>query len=419
MLSWAVSLLAQSPEVEDKAFEEVDRVLGSDPNVIVDDKMINELKYITQIMKESMRLYPPAPGVTKVAAEDDVLGPYQVKKGQRLLLSYVALHRNEQYWKDPLRFDPDRFSPENVAKQHPYAFTPFSMATRSCLGQAFSLTEAKIFLAKILQRFHIRLEPDADLSIVEKLTLRPSKLHISLHKRYLFILLLTWFRQHHFYQGINSSLKNSVPSKPAESKLDLNTLAMMPASPVRTDVPVVILYGTATQTTFEYAQMFAKLTGKMGLKVSGVFPLDNYADVKYWEGLKGAYVIIFTCTINGCPPDTAVEFDKWLKKTLSSKTTPLSGIHFSVFGFGSSDYPNYQTFPRKVDGALETLGAERVHERGEADTKQHMEDSYREWTAKLMETLRIELGLADDASIKATQEVPPSCYEVMDIILVF
>lgn len=137
--------MSQHPNVELKALEEVDRVLDSDINSPPTEKQIQQLKYIPQILKEALRLYPPAPAFGKVVENDGTrLGPYRVDKGTVLFNSVFALHRHPKYWKNPDTFDPENFSPENMVGRHPCSYLPFSTGPRACIGMQFALLEATV-----------------------------------------------------------------------------------------------------------------------------------------------------------------------------------------------------------------------------------------------------------------------------------
>lgn len=116
--------------------EELDQVFGdSDRPCTLEDA--GQLKYLECCIKESLRLYPPVPVIMRYIKEDTELGGYQIPAGVSISMNIFALHRNEEYFPDPLTFRPDRFLNEESIGRHPFAYIPFSAGPRNCIGIAF------------------------------------------------------------------------------------------------------------------------------------------------------------------------------------------------------------------------------------------------------------------------------------------
>ncbi|XP_064601494.1 cytochrome P450 4V2-like isoform X2 [Liolophura sinensis] len=171
--NWAVHLLGSHPGVQQKAQEEVDKIFGdSERPASMED--LKEMKYLECVIKEALRLYPSVPFFGRTLTEDVTIGGYEVPKGTTAVIITYALHRDEKYFPDPERFDPDRFSAENVIGRHPFAYIPFSAGMRNCVGQKFALMEEKVILSTILRKFSIKsTQKEADLKPVGELILRP------------------------------------------------------------------------------------------------------------------------------------------------------------------------------------------------------------------------------------------------------
>jgi cytochrome P450 len=152
LLSWAFYLLATHSNVMARAREEVDRVLGTETPTLAHT---NDLAYVDQVIKETLRLYPPIHLGSRIAADDIDHPAGVIPAGTRVLYSIYLTHRDPQYWPDPDRFDPDRFSPDQARLHSPYQFLPFGGGSRNCIGRAFAQVEAKIVLARILQKFDL------------------------------------------------------------------------------------------------------------------------------------------------------------------------------------------------------------------------------------------------------------------------
>jgi len=105
-----------------------------------------------------------------------ILGNYTLPKGETIVLAIILAHRNPKVWPDPLKFDPDRFLPENSKHRNPYAYIPFSAGPRNCIGQKFALLEEKIILTAILRRWRVKSVKMFDMiKYGFSITLRPSE----------------------------------------------------------------------------------------------------------------------------------------------------------------------------------------------------------------------------------------------------
>lgn len=154
LLSWVLYLLSEHPQVMNAVQQEVDQVLlGEEPDV----DSIGRMHYLEQVIKETLRLYPPIHAANRVADSNTSLHGCPVDKGQRVMFSYYLTHRDAKTWEDPEHFDPDRFARDSSRKHVPLSYLPFGGGPRNCIGAAFAQSEAKIILARILQR--IALEP--------------------------------------------------------------------------------------------------------------------------------------------------------------------------------------------------------------------------------------------------------------------
>lgn len=131
------------------------------------------LPFALQVLKESMRLYPPAYGLARSAVRDTAIGGFPIKEGELVFMAQWLLHRDPRYFKDPLRFDPDRFLPEREALIPKYAYFPFSGGRRVCIGNHFALTEGQIILDTLAKRFSMELVSRRAMKFKPLITLRP------------------------------------------------------------------------------------------------------------------------------------------------------------------------------------------------------------------------------------------------------
>ena len=119
-------------------------------------------------------MFPPVPIYIRTASEDQILNGKCIPKGAALKVFVYMIHRDEKYFPDPERFDPDRFLPENSANRHPFAYVPFSAGKRNCIGQRFAMMEEKVMIANILRKFEIKaLKPTKEIVQLPELILKP------------------------------------------------------------------------------------------------------------------------------------------------------------------------------------------------------------------------------------------------------
>lgn len=152
LLSWTFCLLTAHPDVMARVREEVDRVLGAQSPTLAH---VAQLDYTEQVIKETLRLYPPIHLGSRTAIEDVEYQGYVIPAGTRVLYSIYLTHHDKREWPDPDRFDPDRFLPERVRGLSPYTYLPFGGGPRNCMGMAFAQVEAKVVLARVLQRYDL------------------------------------------------------------------------------------------------------------------------------------------------------------------------------------------------------------------------------------------------------------------------
>ncbi len=171
-LSWTFYLLATHPEIREKLQAETDQVLaGSDASF--DD--LGELKYTEMVIKESMRILPPVWTLNMRNAQlDTEINGLRFPKGKRVWLSPYGLHHSPQYFSNPSRFDPERFSEENEKSIPRHAYSPFGLGPRTCIGNSFAMMEAKLILATIIQRFDVELGTDDPFAPQPQITLSNS-----------------------------------------------------------------------------------------------------------------------------------------------------------------------------------------------------------------------------------------------------
>jgi cytochrome P450 len=171
-MTWTWYLLSQHPVEEAKLHSELQSVLGGRaPN----SGDLSKLAYTRMVIEESMRLYPPVHTIAREALADDTLAGRHVPKGSNVLIAPWVLHRHQQLWQNPGRFDPERFSLEQIAARPRFSYLPFGGGRRICIGAAFAMAEATILLATIAQRYRLRLVSGHPVEPQGLITLRPRR----------------------------------------------------------------------------------------------------------------------------------------------------------------------------------------------------------------------------------------------------
>jgi cytochrome P450 len=169
-LAWALYLLARNPEVESRALEELDRVLG-DRQVTAAD--IPSLPYLGGVVNEALRLYPPIWGFGREAIRPTRLGPHPVPVGTVLWFSQWVMHRDPRWFDEPQRFSPERWG-DGLGRRLPRCvYLPFGVGSRRCLGATFAVWEATLLLATVLRRFELRVAAGSRAVPEPSFTLRP------------------------------------------------------------------------------------------------------------------------------------------------------------------------------------------------------------------------------------------------------
>jgi cytochrome P450 len=171
-LAWTFYLLSKDPEVERRMRRDVAEGIG-DAAPRAED--LPRIKYVNQVLQESMRLYPPAWIFERQAIEDDVILGYRVPKRAIIAISPFVLHRQRALWENPEGFDPDRFAPGLTEARPRFAYLPFGAGPRQCIGMGFAMMEAQLVLARIAQRFRLELVPAQRVTPEPVVTLRPKE----------------------------------------------------------------------------------------------------------------------------------------------------------------------------------------------------------------------------------------------------
>ncbi|KAF7720877.1 hypothetical protein EC973_005878 [Apophysomyces ossiformis] len=375
-LAWTLYELSRNPDIEAKVLQEIANCgITHDKNPTTEQ--ISNLKYMHQVLKEILRLYPPVRALGKYCQKDCIVpGGYRIKADTGVAINVYSMHHNPKVYPDPERFDPDRWTPEAEQARSRFAWLPFSTGPRACIGMAFALQEAKTVLAMILHRFKfvhdgatIRLDSASP-------TTKPLDLYMTIHER-------TDFPEP------NGDKLVSKPTSQAEKPATPSVASGMPELTNGKEhsvelPPITFLFGTQTGTAQDYASQLALQARQFGFKNVTTCEMDKWKVLQTGshKGDANELVVICSATYNGQPPDSAEKFDKFLNKTKETGNEKLlNGVSYAVFGLGNKNWRTYQHFPIKIDRCMEELGAERFYTHGEGDADKDMDAMFNEWCA--------------------------------------
>jgi cytochrome P450 len=171
MLLWTFYLLSCTPVVCDRLEQELD-ALPEGPPSLAD---LKELEYAPMVLSEALLLYPPAWTIARNVINDDEVCGYRVTGGSFVLLSPFITQRLEEFWPEPGKFDPQRFSATNVRGRHRFAWFPFSAGPRVCIGKQFAMLEAQLILAQVMREFRVNVDSKT-LGFKAEGTLHPDRI---------------------------------------------------------------------------------------------------------------------------------------------------------------------------------------------------------------------------------------------------
>jgi len=382
LLSCTLYALLKHPDVLKKAYDEVDRVLGPDTDARPTYQQVTQLTYITQILKEALRLWPPAPAYGIAPLKDETIGgKYNLKKNTFVTILVMALHRDPSVWgPNPDAFDPENFSREAEAKRPVNAWKPFGNGQRACIGRGFAMHEAALAIGMILQRFKLMDINRYQMQLKETLTIKPDGFKIKVRPR-------------------ADRERGAFAGRAAAAVAASNTAAPKARTRPGHNTPLLVLYGSNLGTAEELATRVADLAEVNGFATK-LAPMDDFAGQLPEQG----GVLIFCASYNGAAPDNATQFVKWLGSDLPKDA--FAKVRYAVFGCGNSDWAaTYQSVPRVIDEQLAAHGGRSVYARGEGDARSDLDGQFEKWFAAVASAAATEFGLASSIT-RSADDVP-------------
>jgi cytochrome P450 len=177
-------LLCKYPATQRQLQDEIDANFRSE---LASSEIIEQCPSILRAIKETLRLYPPVYGIDKVAVEDVDLCGHFIPKGLEVSINFIGVHHDPNIWTNPEIFDIDRWLPERLnemdAQVKNYAFLPFSLGSRDCVGKHFAYSQAMTFMYFFLRKYSVEMAPNYELHVESDLTVKPQSLPLVLKNR--------------------------------------------------------------------------------------------------------------------------------------------------------------------------------------------------------------------------------------------
>ncbi|MBP2478830.1 cytochrome P450/NADPH-cytochrome P450 reductase [Crossiella equi] len=377
-LSFALHNLVKSPAVLARAQAEVDALWGDveDPEPSFED--VGKLRYVRQILNETLRMWPTAAAFSRQALEDTVIGgKYAVRKGQPLVVLAPMLHRDAVWGDNVEAFDPERFSPEREKARPVHAFKPFGTGERACIGRQFALHEATLLLGLLIHRYRFLDVDNYQLKLKETLTIKPDGLRLGLARR---------------------TPADRIAPVAAPEHHEVRRAA----GRARQGTALTVLHGSNLGTCRAFAKELGEAGEQRGFTTS-VAPLDAAVDALPTD----APVVVVAASYNGRPTDDALKFWDWLETSPS-----LDGVKYALLGVGDRNWAaTYQHVPTTIDARLAELGARRLLPRGEADASADLSGAVADWSEEMFTALLAEYG-DPDAVVTAPERTDGPRYAV-------
>lgn len=366
-LSFALYYLTKHPEVLARAQAEVDALWGDTDTPDPSYGDIGKLRYIRQVLNESLRLWPTAPAFSLEALEDTVIGgQYEVKKGQMLTVLTPVLHRDPAWGENPQLFNPERFTPEQEDARSIHLFKPFGSGERACIGRQFALHEAVLVLGLLIHRYRLIDHADYELKIKESLTIKPDEFTLRLAHR----------------TSSERQLATAVATPPAERARTAGRTAAGTA--------LTILHGSNLGTCAGIARDLSSDGDERGFSTAVASLNEAVGMLSSAEGP----VVIVAASYNGRPTDDAGKFVDWIQHL---EPGALDGVTYALLGVGDRNWPaTYQRVPTLIDEYMSAAGATRLGERGIADASADFASAVDRWAADLWPQLLERYGSATD-----------------------
>ena len=375
--AWLAYVLATRPDVEERLIAEIDSITGGDPDYDLQYEDLMALTYTTQVIKETLRVYPPMPVTIRRALKDGRLGRYRIRRGDIILVGTLAAQRDPRYWgPNADEFDPEQFAMERVVERPRHAFIPFSIGKRQCMAQEVTFMMLRVALFEIYRSYRLRLAPGATVKRNTVVTTKPASVPVT-------------------------RVRRGASSRPPAQRTPERAAAPAPAAGrdwgPPTEIPatspygrLVVAYGSNFGACKELAERFGERGRFQGFAVD-VVTLNELAESP--PRREPWLLAVMTSTYTSNPPANAAAFKGWLEGAEAGAET-WRNCRYLVWGLGNSQWNAFLAFPRYVQRRLAELGAEAVADFAFGDVgSPAWEQLHAEWGGRVWPAL-LELSQA-------------------------
>jgi cytochrome P450/NADPH-cytochrome P450 reductase len=346
--AWLAHVIGTHPDVEARLVAEIDGITGADPDYDLQYDDLQKLPYTTQVIRETLRIYPPMPVTIRRSLKDGALGPYRIRKDDIILVGTLAAQRDPRYWgPNPDKFDPDQFETDRVAGRPRNAFIPFSIGRRQCMAQEVTFMMLRVVLFEIYRHYLLRPAPGTVVTKNTVVTTKPGAVPIILVPR-----------DPQRRERIPAATPAAAPVQSAarEAGSDWGEPTEIPATSAYRHL--VIAYGSNFGANKDLAERFAERAHFYGY-TSDVITLNELAESA--PRTEPWLLVVMTSTYTANPPSNAATFKALLERT-EAGTSTWRNCRYLVWGLGNSQWLAYLAFPRFVHARLAELGASPVGE---------------------------------------------------------
>ena len=372
--AWLCYVLSTRPDVEEKLIAEIDSITGGDPDYDLQYDDLMQLTYTTQVIKETMRIYPPMPVTIRRSLKDGMLGRYRVRKGDVILVGTLAAQRDPRYWgPNAGEFDPEQFAMEKVVNRPRHAFIPFSIGRRQCMAQEVTFMMLRVLLFEVYKRYCLRLAPGATVMKNTVVTTKPAAVPV--------------VRVPRARPAVVAPREGRAAGAIPVAGRDWGEPTEIPATSAYRRL--VIAYGSNFGSNKELAERFAE-RGRFYGYTSEVLTLNELAATpprgEPW------LLVVMTSTYTSNPPSNATAFKDLLERTEPGAET-WRNCTYVVWGLGNSQWNAFLAFPRYVHAKLQQLGATPIAELAYGDVgSPAWERLHAEWNTRVWPVLRALSG---------------------------
>ncbi len=337
--AWLAYVLATHPDVEEKLIAEIDAITGGDPGYDLRYDDLMAMTYTTQVIKETLRIYPPMPVTIRRSLKDGMLGHYRIRKGDIILVGALAAHHDVRYWGPSAdEFDPEQFAMEKVVGRPRHAFIPFSIGKRQCMAQEVTFMMLRVVLFEIYRRYRLELAPGATVAKNTVVTTKPATVPIVRVQR----------------EQPEPLLRDRPPTRAVIARTgspDWGTPTEIPET--STYRHLVIAYGSLFGASKQLAERFAERAHFHGY-TSEVITLNELAGSP--PRTQPWLLVLMASTYTSNPPPNATAFKSLLEQAAPGGEA-WRNCRYLVWGLGNSQWNAFLAFPRFVHAKLAELGA--------------------------------------------------------------